>query len=144
MKGPHLLRVEDGPDRFAPLIDAARALGLRVGWLDLGMAPAPIPESLETAAGLGVLRAVSVGEGRTVAVKPLRGAPVLKDLLREHFQGCALVLIRGDIRGEITAPALGIEEDAWLVTPPGAASRRYATADLALALRKPHPWEAPK
>ena len=144
MKGPHLLRVEDGPDRFAPLIEAARALGLRTGWLDLGAAPSSIPESLETAAGLGVLRAVSVGEGRTVAVKPLRGAPVLKDLLREHFQGCALVLIRGEIRGEITAPALRTEDDAWLVTPPGAASRRYATADLALALRKPHPWEAPK
>ena len=139
MKSPHLLRVEDAPDRFAPLIDAARALGLRIGWLDLGTA-APIPESLETAAGLGVLRAVSVGEGRTVAVKPLRGAPVLKDLLREHFQGCALVLVRG----EINAPALRIEDDAWLVTPPGAASRRYATSDLALALRKPHPWEASK
>ena len=140
MKSPHLLRVEDAPDRFAPLIDAARALGLRVGWLDLGPAPSPIPESLETAAGLGVLRAVSVGEGRTVAVKPLRGAPVLKDLLREHFQGCALVLVRG----EINAPALRIEDGAWLITPPGSAARRYATADLALALRKPHPWEAPK
>jgi hypothetical protein len=140
LKAPHLLRVEDAPGRFASLIDAARALGLRVGWLDLGTAPPPIPEFLETAAGLGVLRAVSVGKGRTVAVKPLRGAPVLKDLLREHFQGCALVLVRG----EINAPALRIEDGAWLVTPTGAASRRYATADLALALRKPHPWEAPK
>jgi hypothetical protein len=147
LKSPHLLRVEDAPDRFAPLIEAARALGLRTGWLDLGNLGtllAPLPESLETAATLGVLRAVSVGEGRTVAVKPLRGQPVLKDLLREHFQGCALVLIRGEIRGEIAAPALRIEDGAWLVTPPGAASRRYATADLALALRKPHPWEAPK
>ncbi len=140
MKSPHLLRVEDAPDRFAPLIGAARALGLRIGWLDLGVTSSPIAGDLETAAGLGVLRAVSVGEGRTVAVKPLRGAPVLKDLLREHFQGCALVLVRG----EIAAPALRIEDDAWLVTPPGAASRRYATADLALVLRKPHPWEAPK
>ncbi len=140
MKSPHLLRVEDAPDRFAPLIEAVRALGLRTGWLDLGTPPAPLPESLENAAGLGVLRAVSVGEGRTVAVKPLRGAPVLKDLLREHFQGCTLVLVRG----EIAAPALGTEDDAWLVTPPGAASRRYATADLALALRKPHPWETLK
>lgn len=140
MKSPHLLRVEDAPDRFAPLIEAARALGLRVGWLDLGATSTPFPGDLEAAAGLGVLRAVSVGEGRTVTVKPLRGAPVLKDLLREHFQGCALVLVRG----EIAAPILRIEGDAWLVTPPGAASRRYATADLALALRKPHPWEAPK
>lgn len=153
MKSPHLLCVEDTPDRFAPLIAAARALGLRVGWLDFGTVSTPLPEPLETAAGLGVLRAVSVGEGRTVVVKPLRGAPVLKDLLREHFQGSALVLIRGDIRGElrgdirggeINAPTLRIEDGAWLVTPPGSASRRYATADLALALRKPHPWEPPK
>jgi hypothetical protein len=143
MKSPHLLRVEDAPARYAPLIEAARALGLRTGWLDLdgglGTGPASIPESLETAAGLGVLRAVSVGEGRTVAVKPLRGAPVLKDLLREHFQGCALVLVRG----QIGAPSLRIEGDAWLVTPAGAASRRYTTADLALALRKPRPWGDP-
>jgi hypothetical protein len=139
LKFPHLLRVEDAPDRFAPLIDAARALGLRVGWLDLGAPVSPLPEPLETAAGLGVLRAVSVGEGRTVAVKPLRGATVLKDLLREHFRGCALVLVRG----EAAAPSLRIEEDNWIVTPPGAASRRYATADLALTLRKPHPWDVP-
>lgn len=143
MKSPHLLRVEGTPDRYASLIEAARALGLRTGWLDLagdlGAAPAPLPETLETAAGLGVLRAVAVGGGRTVAVKPLRGAPVLKDLLREHFQGCTLVLVRG----EIGASSLRIEGDAWLVTPPGAASRRYTTADLALALRKPHPWGEP-
>ncbi|MFL6196984.1 MAG: hypothetical protein ACJ75H_22555 [Thermoanaerobaculia bacterium] len=139
MKSPHLLRVEDPPDRFAPLIDAARTLGLRIGWLDLGVPVAPLPEPLETAAGLGVLRAVSVEENRTVAVKPLRGATVLKDLLREHFRGCALVLIHG----AADAASLRIEEDAWIVTPPGAASRRYATADLALALRKPRPWGEP-
>lgn len=139
MKTPHLLRVEDAPDRYAPLIEAARALGLRTGWLDLNAPSAPVHEPLETAAGLGVLRAVSVGEGRTVAVKPLRGAPVLKDLLREHFQGCTLVLIRGPI----DAPSLRIEGEAWLVTLPGAASRRYTTSDLALALRKPRPWGEP-
>jgi len=95
LKTPHLLRVDDAPGRFAPLIDAARALGLRIGWLDLGGATTPVPEALETAAALSVLRAVAVGEGRTVTVKPMRGAPVLKDLLREHFRGCVMVLVRG-------------------------------------------------
>ena len=38
---------------------------------EIGASPAPPPEPLEAAAGLGVLRAVSVGEGRSVAVKPL-------------------------------------------------------------------------
>jgi hypothetical protein len=136
MKGPHLLRVEGDPRQFASLIEAARSLGLRVGWLDLDGPSSPVSETLDAAAGLGVLRAVCVGEGRAVAVKPLRGAPVLKDLLREHFQGCALVLVRG----ELEAPALRIEGDAWIVTPPGAASRRYSAEDLAAALRKPHPW----
>jgi len=136
MKVPHLLLVEGDPTQFASLIEAVRSLGLRTGWLDLDGASSPIPETLDVAAGLGVLRAVSVGAGRSVAVKPLRGAPVLKDLLREHFQGCALVLLRG----EAEAPALRIEDQAWIVTPPGSASRRYTVTDLAAALRKPHPW----
>jgi hypothetical protein len=129
--------VEDTPERFAPLVEAARALELRIGWLELGGKGHPVPPVLEAAAGLGVLRAVEVGEGRTVAVKPLRGAPVLKDLLREHFRGCALVLVRGGIE----APSLRIEEEGWIVAPPGAASRQYSAEDLAAALRKPHPWD---
>jgi hypothetical protein len=138
VKAPHLLRVEESPERFAPLIEAARALGLRIGWLELGGTAHPVPPVLEAAAGLSVLRAVEVGEGRTVAVKPMRGAPVLKDLLREHFRGCALVLVRG----EIEAPSLRLEEGGWIVAPPGAASRRYTTEELAMALRRPRPWEA--
>jgi hypothetical protein len=134
--------VDEGPDRFAPLVEAARALGLRIGWLDLGgpeASPAPVPpvpEALESAAALGVLRAVSVAGGRTVTVKPLRGAPVLRDLLREHFRGCVLVLVRG----ELDAPALGPDGDGWRVAPPGAATLRYTADQLAAALRKPRPW----
>jgi hypothetical protein len=140
MKLPHLLRVTAPPDCFAPLIEAARALGLRIGWLDLGhlsARPEPLPAALATAADLGVLRAVAVGEGRAVSVKPLRGQPVLKDLLREHFLGCALVLVRGDV----DAPTLEPDEDeAWRLALPQNASRRLTTADLAASLRKPHPW----
>jgi hypothetical protein len=137
VKSPHLLRVEEEPARFAPLIEAARALGLRIGWLELGGNPGPVPEPLERAASLGALRAVSVGEGRTIAVKPLRGQPVLRDLLREHFQGCALVLLRG----EIDAPALSAEGNGWIVRVPEGASRRYTIDQLAEALRKPDPWD---
>jgi len=138
VKSPHLLRVEDPPERFAPLIEAARALGLRIGWLELGGTGHPVPPVLEAAAALSVLRAVEVGDGRTVTVKPLRGAPVLKDLLREHFRGCALVLIRGELKD---LPSLRIEESVWIVTPPGAASRTYSPEKLAEALRKPNPWD---
>ncbi len=137
MKAPHLLRVEDSPEKFAPLAEAARTLGLRIGWLELGGTAHPVPPVLAAAAGLGALRAVEVGEGRTVAVKPLRGAPVLKDLLREHFRGCALVLVRGELKD---LPSLRIEESVWIVTPPGAASRGYTPEKLAEALRKPNPW----
>ncbi len=136
MKSPHLLRVTGPPERFAPLIAAARDLGLRIGWLELGPAPDPIPPALGTAADLGTLRAVAVGEGRAISVKPLRGQPVLKDLLREHFLGCALVLVRG----EIDAPELEPEDEAWRLALPENASRRLTTSDLAASLRKPHPW----
>jgi hypothetical protein len=138
VKAPHLLKVTEPPDRFAALIEAARAEGMRIGWLEMAEA-SPLPEALQSAAGLGVLRAVAVGEGRTVAVKPLRGAPVLKDVLREHFLGCALVLVRG----EVEAPALKTEGEGWIVTPIHAASRQYPTAGLVAALRKPHPWDPP-
>jgi hypothetical protein len=134
-----LLRVEEGPERFAPLVEAARALGLRVGWLEFAP-PAPLPDDLARAAALGVLRAVAVGDGRSAAVKPLRGEPVLRDLLREHFRGCALVLLRAPQPPlGPAAPDLAPDGDAWRVAVDGAA-RRYGTAELAAALRKPRPF----
>ncbi|MEA2694117.1 MAG: hypothetical protein QOJ16_3504 [Acidobacteriota bacterium] len=135
MKSPHLLAVDDGPERFAALFAAAKEIGLRIGWLDLAPPPS-LPADLEAAAGLGALRAVSAGGGRSIVVKPLRGAPVMKDLLREHFRGCALVLVRGTLH----APRLTLEGESWKVSPPGEAARLYATGDLAAALRKPRPW----
>lgn len=140
MKSPHLLRVSVEPSAFAPLVAAARAAGARVGWLELPpAAPAPppaTPSSLEEAAAAGVLRAVAVGEGRTVAVKPLAGPPVLRDLLREHFLGCALVLVRG----ELEAPLLTPDGDAWRLEPPGQPPRRLTTQELVARLRRPRPW----
>jgi hypothetical protein len=134
LKAPHLLRVEDAPEWFSPLVEAARADGLRVGWLELAEA-APLPEVLTTAAGLGVLRAVSVGGGRTVAVKPLRGEPVLKDLLREHFLGCALVLVRG----AVDAPQLRRDGESWVIDAPETAGQPLTTEQLAAKLRSPLP-----
>ena len=139
MKEPHLLRVEadqGGPERFGALFRAAAAAGLRIGWLELEE-PSPLPPGLETAAGLGALRAVAVGPGKSVAVKPRKGAPVLRDLLREHFLGCALVLVRGTLaeNAENEAPELLVEGDRWKV---GAAA--FDTEGLVAALRKPRPW----
>ena len=137
MTVPHLLRVSEPPERFASLIDACRAEDLRVGWLELDGTVEPVPETLGSAAGLGALRSVAVGAGRTVAVKPLRGAPVLRDLLREHFRGCALVLVRG---GELDAPGLRPEGAAWMLDVrgfEGLAGQAFSTAELLSAFRSP-------
>lgn len=147
MKEPHLLRVTAPPAGFAPLAAAMAALDLRLGWLDLAAAP-PEPPAGELAAALdlGVLRAVAVGPGRVVAAKPLRGAPVLRDLLREHFLGCRLVLVAGP-GAPADLPALEPERDgpggevvAYRVTPPAEAGQRFAPAELAARLRRPRPW----
>lgn len=134
----HLLRVEDEAATYAPVFAAARALGLRVGWLELGESartePAPAP--LAAAAALGALRAVAVGGGRAVALKPLRGPAVLKDLLREHFTGCALVLVRG----EVDAPVLRAADGGWRVRRDDE-ERAYDSARLAAALRSPKAFD---
>lgn len=137
---PHLLRVEEPPQRYAALIAAIRAEVLRAGWLDLSAAaPEPLPEPLEAAARLGVLRAVAVAADRSVSVKPIQGAPVLRDLLREHFRGCALVLVRGAVDAALLRP----DGEAWSVTAPGEAARPFTTGALAAALRRPRPWGPP-
>lgn len=145
MRPPHLLRVEERPERFAVLLAALAAAGMRAGWLELGGAE-PAAASLEEAATHGALRAVAAGGGRSVAVKRLRGEPVLRDLLREHFAGCALVLVlvRGTSGAGVplaTMPALSPAGDGWRVTVAGEATgRHYDTPGLVAALRRPRPW----
>jgi hypothetical protein len=140
----HLLRVTRGAEAFESLIDAARDAGERVGWLELAP-PSRWPEELEAAAGRGVLRAVAVGGGRSVAVKPMRGEPMLRDLLREHFRGCALVLLRGEPRdaASLAAPRLEPHGESWAVRCEGGPERLLTTDQLLAALRRPHPWGRP-
>lgn len=134
----HLLRVERPAAECAALIAAVRNEGLRVGWLELSQTVAePLPAGLAEAAELGVLRAVAVGAGRSVAVKPMRGQPVLRDLLREHFRGCTLVLIRG----AVDSPFLEPWGHDWRVTAGGEA-REYTTVELIATLRKTRPWDS--
>lgn len=131
---PHLLRVEGSATDFAPLFAAAKEAGLRLGWLTLHP-PSDLPSDLEAAAALGALRAVAVGGGRSLALKPMRGEPVLHDVLREHFRGCAAVLVDGDVE----APRLRAEGDGWRVesTP----SRLLAADRWVAVLRRPRPWD---
>jgi hypothetical protein len=153
VKRIHLLR-HDGPaEALGPLIAAAREAGLRVGWLDRvpGEAKAevePVPASLGAAAGAGAFRSVSLADGRSVAVKALSGPPVLRDVLREHFLGCALVVLTargaeafGSVADELReAPEIETAEGGYRVTPPGEAGRVFAPGALAARLRRPRPW----
>lgn len=95
MKRMALVAVSEEPEAFAPLFAAARQRGVRIGWLDLADRAASAEPVLGRAADLGAARAVAAGGGRVVAVKPVAGAPVLRDLVREHFAGCPIVLVRG-------------------------------------------------
>ncbi len=134
----HLLRVERPVVEFEGLIAAARHEGERAGWLELpSEAAGPLPESLAAAADAGALRAVAAGGGRSLVVKPMRGAPVLRDLLREHFRGCRMVLILG----EIDAPLLEPEGEDWIVKASDGSARRWTTEKLISALRKPRPFD---
>lgn len=137
----HLLRVERPVVEFERLIAAVRHQGGRVGWLELAESPAePCPPSLAAAAERGVLRAVAAGGGRTVAVKPMRGDPVLRDLLREHFRGCLLVLVEtASARGGIDLPHLEPRDGGWIVRAADH-EKAFDTDELVTALRRPRPW----
>jgi hypothetical protein len=123
LKLPHVLWVREPAVVFLPLFEAVRAAGLRAGWLELAAPPSVEPLDRLTAAG--ALRAVAVGEGRLLALKRQRGRPVLGDLVRELFLGCAAVLVQGD---PATAAALvqplpppaRADEPAWWRLLPGA------------------------
>ncbi len=154
----YLLRVERPVVEFESLIAAARHEGERVGWLELPReASGPVPESLSAAANAGVLRAVAAGGGRSVAVKPLRGEPVLRDLLREHFRGCRLVLVTGEIDAPLLEPtderraggapteqrrAGGAPAEHWMVRTEDGSTTRWTTERLTAALRKHRGFEA--
>lgn len=134
MKRIHLLRVQGQADDYLELIEALGADGRRVGWLDLG--GTQVPGTLKAASQSGVLRAVGVDDGVTVAVKPRRGSVVMKDLLREYFVGCSVVLVR-DGEG---LPGLSAADGGWVLEVPGVPARTLDTASLVATLRKPSPF----
>lgn len=152
MKRVHLLRFAGDPGALRPLLEAARSEGLRVGWLEVPSEdPAPVPPRLEAAASVGAFRSVAVGAERSVAVKRRAGAPVLRDLLREHFLGCALVVVGVAEAGGSEAPAelaadlaelpeLTAADGGYLVRLPGEAGRTFEGPILAARLRRPRPW----
>ncbi len=149
---PHLLRVAQTKMlEFAQVVAAMRQDGRRVGWLEWSpgaltdaptggrpeTAPLPFPEARE----VGVLRAVAVEAEQTVVVKPRRGTPVLRDVLREHFRGASLVLVHSP-KGleEAEIPLLEKTPGGWRIVMPDATSSEMTTEALVAALRRPRPF----
>ena len=138
---PHLLRVDRTLLECAPLVAALRQDGRRAGFLD--WSPGRSPEGLAApeAAEAGVLRSVTVDAEQTVAVKKRRGEPVLRDVLRESFRGCAVVLVGGEGRSAVEAPLLEpLAGESWRIVTADGAAREMSTEQLAAALRRPRPF----
>ena len=133
MKMPHIVRVEARAELFAELVEAVHSAGWRVGWLELGLEPS-VPDALSGAGQIGMARAVVAGPGRTVSLKSRRGEPVFRDLVREHFLGCRLLLVRGPI----DAPSLHPEEGRWRFVPQEGQEMTWGLDGLLRALRRPH------
>ena len=134
MKRLHLLRVEQGPAHFETLVRAGAERGLRIGWLEFGGSETPQP--LAAAVGTGAFRAVAVGEQETLSVKTRSGPAVTRDLLREYFQGCRLVLVSGG-----DAPALLRSHGTqWEIVSPDGTKKSFGTAELVAALERVDPF----
>ena len=131
MKRIHLLHVVEPADVFESLIQAASNVALRIGWLDY--ATLEPPQSLASAITAGAFRAVSAGGRTTIAAKTRRGPARERDLIREYFRGCRLVLVAGDT----TAPLLRTRELGWVVVPADGRELEFTTASLIEALRRP-------
>ena len=89
----HLLRADGPAVDYLPLFEGAAKAGVRLGWLELETPPLLDP-ALEAQVRAGAFRAVRVGGGHCVTAKAIKGEPVLRDLVREHFKGCLAVLVR--------------------------------------------------
>jgi hypothetical protein len=128
----HALRVNEGSAAFRSLFAAITERGERAGWLELDAPASAAPAAPDQTAGDEVWKEVTVEERRSVAIKSRRGPPVLRDLLREHFRGCRVVLVRGDAE----LPELRPRGDDWELLA-GGEVRRLTTTDLVSALRAP-------
>ena len=73
MKAPVLLAVDGPPDLYEPLFAAAKAAGLRVGWLVMN-AEVEAPPPLQAPPLLEAFRAVAVGNGELHRARPNGGS----------------------------------------------------------------------
>lgn len=140
MKTIHLLRTEPGSgfDSFHSLIDAVHSDGGRVGTLRWRPEASTGDQALIEAATGALLRAVDVTASGSVAHKPRTGPPVLRDVVREHFRGCRVVLVEGEAAGELaTLPRISATADDRYRVETGDSNRQASASELAARLRQP-------
>lgn len=130
MRRPHLLRVADPIESFSALVERACAAGLRVGWL--GLEEPPMPPVVDAIVATGVSQCVLAGRRQTLTARARRGPPVLEDLLRQHFLGCDVVLVHG----QVDLPALERGESGWRVTSIEGRQRQLGDDQLLAAFRR--------
>ena len=94
MKTAVLFSVTGEAADFEPLIAAANERGVRVGWLAWESGPAKA-SALRNPPLVCAFRSVEVSDDWTISAKPRRGPAILRDLLREHFLGADVVLVKG-------------------------------------------------
>jgi hypothetical protein len=136
VKTPVLIAVDSDADAFAPLFSAAALAGVRVGWLAMD-APVEPPAALQAPSLVAAFRAVAVGNFCSIAMKRMKGEPVLRDVLREHFLGADVVLVSGlDLFPRLTLRDSG-RDSGWHLAESATAGRVYTLAELFVRLRKP-------
>ncbi len=131
MKGKRCLRTEAAIEELAPLIERARADGLRIGWLALE--EPTVPPQVGSVLEAGATRCVVAGARRTLAAQTRHGGAVFDDLLRQHFLGCDVVLVRG----EIELPALQRQGAEWCVVQLDGRSTRLDLEQMVAWLQRP-------
>ena len=112
MKRIHCLNYGGDEGKLGELITTATSRGLRLGFLDLETQEqvALYQEQVTPWAKI-----VQVGERANLTLKRRRGPWILKDLLREHFRGFDLVLVKGAAE----FPELSVVNKEWLLSFPG-------------------------
>jgi len=108
VKMPRIILVEGTLNQHAEMVEREAKAGNRVGWLDMA-ADETNDNNCAGAKRVDIFRAVEVGSRTTLAYKPRHGPAVLKDLIREYFLGCSVVLVRaaaGSENGDTEASSM--------------------------------------
>lgn len=143
-----------------PLLRALGVAGVR--WGRLCWQPDGTPPASAEAAGLDprCAKRVEIFRGRSLAIKPLAGPPVFRDVLREHFVGHGVVLIEGEPPAGVSVPrirSLGDGRYAVLARVDGeegareeaggeerAVERAFEAEEIVVELRKARPFGWPR